>query len=126
MASDAITGIDGTLTKDGSEIADVRSFTVTRENEVKTYASSSTDGRQKTAKGISRWRLDAEIYLPGGDFDVGLTEGETYTLIGQTVSGKTFTGTARVRSIGEAIPIETADMLVASVSCEGDGEYTIV
>jgi hypothetical protein len=125
-ATNPITGIDGKLFKDSVEIAEVRNWKVMRKADNKKFSSSAKAGWQRTAKGTKNWTLSFSMYLDGGEMEIGVTEGETYTFVGHTTTGKTFTGLARVDSIGEGADIEGSAMEAADVECSGDCDYTIV
>ena len=117
---------DGKLWLAGNLQTDVRNINFQRSNSVKKYASSSTGGFHKTLQGIGDWSVNFEIFLPDGapafaDFEVG----DLVALEGVTTAGHNFSGNVRIATIGEPVPIESGDGLVASVSAEGDGAYSL-
>lgn len=123
--SEPITGVDGKVYVDDVEVADVRSFAVPRENDVKTYASSSTGGAAKTAAGRWRWSFTMEVFLPDGGLSLGFEVGDLVTVKGYTAASKYFEGSMRIRSIEPAVNIEKAEMLSCTVVAVGHGAYTI-
>ena len=123
--SEPITGINGKVYADEAEVADVRSFAVPRESDVKSYASSSTGGYEKTAAGNIRWMFSMSLYLPDGSLSLGFDVGDLVVVKGYTTTGKYFEGSVRVRSIEPEVDIQGAELEVCTVSGIGHGQYTL-
>ena len=123
--SDPITGINGKVYVDDAEVADVRSFSVPRENDVKTYASSSTSGYEKTAAGNTRWTFVMSLYLPDGSLSLDFDVGDLVTVKGYTTTGKYFEGDVRISSIEPDVDIEGARMEGCTVRGVGHGGYAL-
>jgi hypothetical protein len=123
--SSPITGISGKVEVDSAEVADVRTWSMPRENDVKTYASSSTGGYEKTAAGNTRWTFTMSVYAPDGSLSIGFEVGDLVTVKGYTTTGKYFEGSVRVGSIEPQVDIEGAELVGCTVEGTGHGEYTL-
>lgn len=120
-----ITGKNGKLSLGGAELADVQQWTVRRQADIKTYASSSTAGFEKTLEGNHKWTLSARVMAPDGSANPGVEIGSLVAFTGTMDSGKTITGNVRISSINVDVSISSADSLVLSVEATGDGAYTV-
>lgn len=120
-----ITGKNGKLSLNSSQLADVQDWTVKRSSDVKSYASSSTSGFEKTLDGNHKWTLSAKVMAPDGSANPGVEVGDLVTFTGTIDSGKTITGSVRIASIDIDVNIGAADPVVLSVEAVGDGAYTI-
>ena len=120
-----ITGTNGKVYVDDAEVADVRTWLAAFENDVKTYASSSTGGYQKTAPGNTRWTFRMTLYKSDGSLDLGFDVGDLVTVKGYTTTGKYFEGDVRIASIEPEVDIEGAGLSGCVVNGTGDGQYTL-
>ena len=123
--SSPIAGVSGKVYVGQTEIADVRSFSVPRESDVKSYASSSTGGFEKTAAGNRRWRFTMSLYCPDGSLSLGFEAGDLVTVKGHTTTDKYFEGQVRVRSIEPEVDIERGELVACTVAGVGHGAYTL-
>jgi hypothetical protein len=123
--SSPITGVNGKVCVGAAEVADVRGFSVPRESDVKSYASSSTGGYEKTVSGNRRWRFSMSLYCPDGSLSMGFEVGDLVTVKGYTTTGKYFEGQVRVRSIEPEVDIERGELIGCTVAGIGHGQYTL-
>lgn len=119
-------GSNGTVSADGSAVADVRNWSLDRTADNKTYASSDTGGWNRTSKGNRGATVTWDHYLDGGALDVGYEEGALIAFVGTAASGKTVTGNVRVDSIGQTIDIEGNELEAATVTATFDEEPLVV
>jgi hypothetical protein len=131
-SSGIITGRGGSFSSGGTPTAiEVAKWEVTRNNGVAKIATSTTAGGKATAQGINEWSLAFEAVLPAGNLNIDmaatLVEGALIAFTGKTAdtgTGTTFAGSARIKSIGQAVPID-GGALMANVSAEGHLGYTL-
>ena len=133
----AITGRDATVSVGASTAStaiEVKGWTFSPSNAVKSYASSATAGWKYTCKGISDWKFKFNAVLPSGSMQLdsgGAIVVGSLLKISATVAGNgsnpsngTISGTVRVDSIEDAVEIDGGEM-AAPVNCSGHGAPTI-
>lgn len=126
--STPITGVDGKVYLDGALIADVRNFSISEANDVKTYRSSSTvtasKSNQNTGRGGDSWEISLGLFAPDGSFNPGFEIGDLLTFRGIAATGKEVTGSCRVSSVEAEVDVEGVEWIGTSVSATGHGALT--
>ena len=127
-----LTGINGNvqLVAQGGSLAtigSVRKWSVNRRAENQKYATNSTAGFKKTAKGIRDWDGSVDMYFDDGDINhIGANEGDLIDILLQTATSRTLTGMARIDSIeGIEGDIEGSGLVGATLNFSGHGAYSI-
>jgi hypothetical protein len=128
----AITGRDATLSTGSGpspqvEI-EVKGWTYSPSNAVKSYASSATSGWKATVKGVSDWKFKFNAVLPNGAMKIdaagNIVPGTLLYVVakvagnGSNPSYGTISGYVRVESIEDAVEIDGGEM-AAPVNCSG-------
>jgi len=120
----AISGKNGSVTKGGAAIAQVRSFSLEPTAELQAYNSSSTGGHTNRVAGNDDWTATVEVYADDGTVP-DIVQGEAYDfefLVSAT--GTKYSGNALVAGTPIEVDIEGAALVGVSFSIEGNGELT--
>ena len=122
---DVITGRAGTL-KYGGVVLEVKDWKANLKNKVAAVATSTTSGYQTTAMGITSWDISFNAILPSGSASLydptsgGLAVGSLIAFAGTTNGSQGFSGSARIESFEESVPIDGGELSVP-VHAIGDG-----
>lgn len=126
-----VTGINGAVSVGGTEIADVRNFSITHEKSNQEYGSSSTAPWKASAEGAEMWSGSIEAFLRSHDVEDGtdveqeIDEGDEITLELTTHTGETISGSALVDSLdGYEVDINGSGLISVSINFTGKGTLT--
>jgi hypothetical protein len=120
MADEPKTGIGGKVSVRGVEIPHVRNWKLSQSCDIPTYASSSTNGREKTGLGnIKSEDVTFEVYLPDGDMELPFRLGMLCNFIGYSDASVTTSMVIRIASIEVGVDIEGATFTGATVTAKG-------
>lgn len=119
-----ITGKDGKIEISGTPVADVFSWSITEEADLKPYASSSTAGWRKVLVGQKGWTISMVVALPDGSFTLPFASGDSIAFAGFSMAGKYVSGTVKVGTIEPEVSIEDGEPVRATVNGTGDGELS--
>jgi len=120
----AISGKNGSVTKGGATVAQVRSWSLEPTAELQAYNSSSTGGFTNRVKGNEDVTGTIEVYADDGAVP-DIVQGEAYDfelLVSDT--GTKYSGNALVASTPIEVDIEGAALVGVSFNIEGNGEWT--
>lgn len=108
----------GKLEIGGVEVADIRNVSYSESSALAEYRSSSTNGRTGRTDGHHDGTLTFTHYPDGGTFSHTFTVGSSYTIEGFSATGKSISGTFRVESIEQDVPIEDGGNVGVTVTCQ--------
>jgi len=118
-------GKTGKITMGSSDFAEVRNWRFSKTANVKTYASSSTSGHQRTVKGMFSGTVSADLVLdPADTLEDRIKVGDQVTLLLYRDATKYFSVPCRISSMDDEVQIEEGEPPTVSFEAETHGAWT--
>lgn len=106
----------------GTELLDVKSWTVSSDAEVPDYAGSDTAGWTQAVGGVSEWSAAVVVVAnTSAHISSQASPGTSATLILTESAGDTYTGTAVVESYETTVDIE-GEVISVTLGFQGSGQ----
>lgn len=118
-------GKNGKITMGSSDFAEVRNWRFNKTANVKTYASSSTGGHQKTVKGQFAGTISADLLLdPDDAIEERIKIGDQVTLELYRDTTKLYSVPCRINTVDDEVQIEEGEPPSVSFEAESHGAWT--
>lgn len=115
----------GKIALSGSDFAEVRNWSFSKSANVKTYASSSTSGHQKTVKGMFSGTVSFDVVLdPDDTIEDRIKPGDQVTLTLYRNASDSFSVPCRIASLDDEVQIEEGEPPTVSCEAESHGAWT--
>jgi hypothetical protein len=106
----------GSLSVNGTPQEDVTTFSSTRTSNNVSYASSSTNGKIARVAGHQDSTITWTMLADAGSFALLYDEGDTVTIIGTSITGRTISGSYIIDEISTETAIGEDTIMVINVS----------
>lgn len=120
-----ITGNDGKATFSGTDILQVRGWTLSDSSDNKAFVSSATAGQTRRVKANQDWTASVTVFFDDGSPPTNVAKGdiaelELFTAQGAGVGGK-YVGEGIVESIEPETDVEGGELIGATINFAADG-----
>lgn len=124
-----VSGIDGNVSVDGTEIENVRMWTINLEFDEHGHAHSDSSGWEETTVGVARWDGEFMIEADEGKLTsalwTALSTRATATFSGTSYTGQTYSGSIKLLGVPEiGANIEDGTVLTHTWRFKGSGALT--